>query len=186
MAKVSPLFQFLSEVDSQRLNSRGILLSKKAGDALLLMGEPVPGIYLIDEGTCGVYTGKVLVQRITIGGVFGEMSFLDGNKASATVRVSSETAKIRLFPHEVVADLIKTHPSFGISIYRGIAAEVTAKIRATNERISSEAARAKIAVQKLASETQPQSTLDMRVVEEFNRFIKAIEESVPFVSVVEP
>jgi len=161
-------------------------LSKKEGEALLLLGEPVPGIYLIDEGTCGVYTGKVLVQKISAGGVFGEMSFLDGNKASATVRVTSETAKVRLFPHKTISDLIETNASFGITIYQGIAAEVTAKIRSTNQRISIEAARAKASVEKLVSGTQPKSVLDMRVIEEFNRFIRAIEESVPFVSAVDP
>lgn len=59
-----------------------------AGDELTLQGAAVDRLYFLLGGAADVAIDGVEVARVSPGGFVGEMSFLTGNPASATVRMA--------------------------------------------------------------------------------------------------
>jgi len=172
------LFTFLSEIDSQRLETQALPMKKRRGDALLLFGEPVPGVYLIDRGEVGIYPSgsKNALHVLGAGSSVGEMSFVDRASASATVRVESADAELRLFKHSVVEELIATHPTLGVGIYRGIAEELSRKMRDTNQRIAHESSKARKVLAQMMADVRDKQKFDASVLTELERFVAKIEE----------
>jgi CRP-like cAMP-binding protein len=134
------LLKHLSQTDFDLVNTKAIKLDKKPGDAVALSGEPVAGIFWVNSGQVGVYPpgSDKAFTFLEKGAAFGEMSFLDGSKASATIRIEEPGAEIAMISHAVLHQLIKGSPSIGNGIYRGIAESLAEKLRVTNLKISAE------------------------------------------------
>ncbi|MEM7024525.1 MAG: cyclic nucleotide-binding domain-containing protein [Pseudomonadota bacterium] len=79
----------LSEEDIAALEERAEVRSFAIGDTLIQEGHPIQSLFLIRSGTVEVtrmLRGKqVSLATCTAGEVFGEIGFLDGNPATATV-----------------------------------------------------------------------------------------------------
>ena len=134
------LLKHLSQSDFDLVNAKAIKLDKKPGDAIALSGEPVAGIYWVKTGKVGVYPpgANKAFTYLEKGAAFGEMSFLDGSKASATIRIEDQGTEIAMINHVVLHQLIKGSPTIGNSIYRGIAESLAEKLRVTNIKSSAE------------------------------------------------
>lgn|GEM_PF-6129770 len=137
-----PLFKYLTDAECHLLKEKAMIVSKKQGEALALHGEPVAGINIVLSGEVGVYPpgAKRSFSTLGAGMAFGEMSFLDNSKASATIRVDNPVTEIALIPHQTLQMLIKSNPQLGANLFRGIAESVAHKLRSTNEKISKEVA----------------------------------------------
>ncbi len=134
------ILKYLSNPDFELIQSKVIKLDKKLGDAIALSGEPVAGIYWVVSGQVGVYPpgADKAFAFLERGSAFGEMSFLDRSKASATIRIEKTGTEIAMITHVVLHQLIKDSLSIGHSIYRGIAESLAEKLRVTNSKIAAE------------------------------------------------
>ena len=81
-----------SESELDRLLYLGTGANYEAFTNVVIEGEPSWGIYLIMEGSVGIYKANKLtgqtydVAQLHTGNFFGEMSLIDDNTRSATVR----------------------------------------------------------------------------------------------------
>lgn len=94
LRKVLMVFATLNDSDVSWMLANGISEKMPVGTALIEQGKSVPAIYLLLEGMLGVYintgdngeTREIEVAKRVKGDILGEMSFIDGGMASATVR----------------------------------------------------------------------------------------------------
>lgn len=137
-----PLFKYLTDSDCEQIKARALPVKKKPGEALALAGESVNSIFVVIQGEVGVYPpgAKKAFSRLTAGSAFGEMSFLDGSKASATIRVEAQDTEVTSLTHTLLTEIVQKNPSIGAALYRGIAVSVAQKLRSTNEKIAREVA----------------------------------------------
>jgi CRP-like cAMP-binding protein len=79
----------LPEDDVAALEQRAEMRAFEAGETLIRESEPIQSIFLIKSGTVEVsrmMRGKrVVLARCGAGEIFGEIGFLDGQPATATV-----------------------------------------------------------------------------------------------------
>ena len=167
------LLKYLSQSDFDLLKAKVIKLEKKPGDAIALLGEQVAGIYWVRSGKVGVYPpgANRAFTFLGKGSAFGEMSFLDGSKASATIRIEDSGTEIAMINHAQLRQLINDSSSIGNSIYRGIAESLAEKLRATNMKISAEISATR---QNLAGSGSLSGS------EGVKEFIAAIERTIQF------
>ena len=82
----------------------------KAGETLFLEGDDTQDIYFLISGKAAVLKGKKRITEISDkGSVFGEMSFLLGEKRTATVKAINDIKTIRI-PKEELTSFISEFP----------------------------------------------------------------------------
>ena len=113
---------------------------KEPGQPFLIQGDPVTGIYRVDRGRVGVYPqgAKSPINYIEVGGVFGDMAFLDKAPASATIRAESLATTVAFFSFSAVQGVMTADPAWGMALYQALGAQLSEKIRTTNQRITAE------------------------------------------------
>lgn len=151
-----PVFQFISPEQASQLAGIAKSVDKDRGEAFLLAGETVPGIYIVGEGRVGVYppgTSRPLVELGT-GHSFGEMSFLEKSKASATIRAEENGTRAALLMQPELLQLCSDEPELGRAIYHGMALTLSSKLRTTTDKIARELAVGRKLLMDLAREDQ--------------------------------
>lgn len=106
-----------------------------AGAVLLEEGERAEALYLVRRGEVVVEKQDArgrprILARLGEGAVFGELSFLDGQPASATVRATGAARVARLPRQRLEAD--PALAGLKIRLHAHLAREVVARLRATD------------------------------------------------------
>jgi CRP/FNR family transcriptional regulator, cyclic AMP receptor protein len=103
-------------------------------EVLIKEGEISQNMYLLQSGQLVVTKkrGKTDVQLgfIDAGELVGEMSFLDGEPRSATVRAVTDCELIEI-PHEVLENVLNTQPAW----FRTLLKTLTERLRKANSKI---------------------------------------------------
>jgi CRP-like cAMP-binding protein len=103
-----------------------------AGEVLLREGEGSENAYLLWEGSLKVALGSgdeaIDIGRIEPGTLVGEIAFLDGGAASATVSATSEGTLLTLSRGEL-EKLRTTHPRIATSLLRALCKSLAARVR---------------------------------------------------------
>ena len=140
-----PMFKYVTPAQMAKLGAATRVIRKARGEALLLAGETVPGVGIVVTGRVGVYpasSGIKALVTLGAGEAFGEMTFLDRevghDRASATIRAEEDGTQVLIVPHPDIAALVATDPEFGRGLYRGMAMELSRKLRHTTVRIVDE------------------------------------------------
>ena len=145
-----PIFQFVQPEQLKNLADIAKIVEKNKGDLILMQGEAVAGVYLIGEGAVGVHAAKPERLLVTLkpGESFGEMSFLEKTKASATIRAEERATKLLVFLHADLTALVDRDPNLGRAFFKGLALQLSLKLRRTTDHLAEESA----AGQQLLSE----------------------------------
>ncbi len=86
------------------------LVSYETGDTLFFEGDDTQDIYVLASGKLDILKGtKKIAEIVKEGVVFGEMSFLLGQKRTATVKAKTDVKAIRI-PKENVESFLKQFP----------------------------------------------------------------------------
>ncbi len=135
-----PLFQFLTLEQADLISQRAKVITKHRGDSLLIFNEPVPGIFIVASGKVGVYAqnSHSIMAEIGEGGSFGEMSFVDEAKASATIRCETDEAQVVFFNRRDFDSILKNNPGVAAAIFNGVALTLSKRLRENNSRVASE------------------------------------------------
>ncbi len=137
--KEIPIFKYLDQTETEILGEAFEICEAKKGEKILTFGLPVQGLYILLEGEVGVFTeaSDTQLAKIVRGGCVGEMSLLeDGQRSSAHIIVTTETARLLFCEQHRFDELLKSSASVALSFYRGAAELVSKRLRNTNEAIS--------------------------------------------------
>lgn len=102
-------FMALAPIDFYRLVHRGTWVSAEAGENLTQQGSPVVRILIISEGAASVEIDSTTVAYCRQGDFIGEMAFVSGNPASATVTTVASTRYL-MWRFEELSELLERHP----------------------------------------------------------------------------
>ena len=144
----------LGVADLIRLTRLADRVAPQEGEVLLAEGAPTDALYLVQRGEVVVEKRDAdghprVLARLGEGEVFGEMSFLDGEPASASVRAAREARVARLPRRRLEADA--SLAGLKARLVAHLAREVVARLRATDGSFA-EALRAEVRQARLRTE----------------------------------
>ena len=128
LRKVLVVFATLNDSDIAWMVANGVAEKAAPGSALIQQEQAVPAVYLLLEGMLGIYVSipqnatvveKEIAKRVK-GEILGEMSFVDGGVASASVK-SLEKAWVLALPQKKLAAKFKEDRGFAERFYRSLA-----------------------------------------------------------------
>jgi CRP/FNR family cyclic AMP-dependent transcriptional regulator len=119
-----PLF---ADLDERAVQAVAILAHEaafKAGDVLMLEGEPGDAFYVIVDGTVRIERGDRPIRSLTAGGYLGEIALYDRRPRTATATCVTDVRTLTIRAHEFER-LMETLPAMD----RRIRAAVDRRLR---------------------------------------------------------
>ena len=90
------------------------------GKVIMVAGQTGALMYVVIEGWVGISIRGALVERIGAGGVFGEMALIDQSPRAANATAETDCALLAI-SRQVFLTLVKSEPTFGISLLGAMA-----------------------------------------------------------------
>lgn len=131
MLKSVPLFEGLTNKEIEAVLRVGKEVSHEAGHDIVEQGKRGVGFHLITEGKARVLVRGRTTAHLRAGDYFGEMSLLDGQPRSATVRAETDVRTLSLASWDFLP-LIDRHPS----IARKMLLEMSRRLRDAEDSIT--------------------------------------------------
>jgi len=129
MKQVFFLFGQLSDTDVDWLAQIGSKQKTDAGQVLIKEGSAVGAVYIVLQGKFDVNTqARGRVSELTWGEIAGEMSFVDGAPATASL-TASESSEVLKIPHQRLAERLRTEPNFAGRFYRATTLALADRLR---------------------------------------------------------
>ena len=97
--------------------------SYEAGDVVFQEGEPGSLMYVVLEGAVDVLRRGHTLERVSPGGLFGEMALLDQSERSATA-IASDSTRLAPVSRERFEALVQKTPWFAVHVLRVLADRV--------------------------------------------------------------
>jgi len=118
----------LTDTDVEWLIAKGTPRRLEASETLIQMGRHADAMSIVLDGTLAVeIDGRPIAQR-RAGEILGEMSFVDGNPPSATVRATTPSLVLSV-PRHTVAEHLENDSAFAARFYRAVAMVLSARLR---------------------------------------------------------
>ncbi|MCE9521249.1 MAG: cyclic nucleotide-binding domain-containing protein [Alphaproteobacteria bacterium] len=133
------VFAGFSDAQLARLVTAGTWRLLEHGTILTREGEPVRELALICNGQAAVETHGNVVAHLRGGAFVGEMAFVSGNPASATVTVE-HTMRAFIFDMEKLRKLVEKDDLVAVAIHRVIGRDLAQKLQVRNDETASSAA----------------------------------------------
>ena len=123
----------------EAVRERSGCASYAAGDVVVREGSPVAHVHVVQDGqlagtVAGQHGREVEVSRYGRGDVFGEMSFLSGSPASATVTARTDCRLVSI-PHAVLGEAAGAAPA----IWTELGGLVAERLATVNQRLRQDA-----------------------------------------------
>ena len=132
---MKPFYDLLTEEETARLLGRGKPVELQAGEELLREGTRSERLFVLRSGRVRIERehlgGRIPLATAGAGDVLGELAFLDGEPASATVVVEEPVAAHVLLDSDL-AELLAEDPRFAAAVYRALAVSLAARLRQTD------------------------------------------------------
>jgi CRP-like cAMP-binding protein len=136
------VFHKLDAADWQNLFANGQTRTYRDGEYICREGDEGDSLFFVADGevrvlarTLGGSGAPFELARLATGSVFGEMSFLDRAKISATVAADGQVEVVRLYTKDIER-LIAHDPDFGLRFFRSLAVTLSRRLRGANRLIS--------------------------------------------------
>jgi CRP-like cAMP-binding protein len=135
-----PFFSDLTDHDRELLGPLCGIREGSAGDHLIIEDAPVEHIFCLLSGKVGVYKKdkegkKVLIASLGKGFIFGEMSFLDGGPASATVKAGLPF-QVLTINQGALHRLLESQPKLGHKILKAMARLTSLRLRQADDMLA--------------------------------------------------
>lgn len=122
------LFKNFAPFEFMKLMRVGKWLEAKQGQILATEEKPIDSIMLIYNGLVGVETHGQEVATLKDGNFIGEMSFITGGAASATVKALRPTRYIS-WPKDAISQLLNRNPSMRFAMQAMLSTDLSKKLR---------------------------------------------------------
>lgn len=126
------VFKDFSPVEFMKLIRIGEWRDGAEGSIFASEGEAVDGLRLLFSGEVSVARGGNEIGRARDGALIGEMSFIQGGYASATV-TASVPCRYVFWPEESLRGLLRRNPNIDIAMKNVFSLDLTRKLTGSNE-----------------------------------------------------
>jgi hypothetical protein len=126
------VFAGFTDAQLGRLITSGTWRHLETGAILTHQGKPVSELVLICEGQAMVDANGTVVAHLRDGAFVGEMAFVSGNPASATVIVEQPTRAF-VFDMERLRKLVESDDLVAVAIHRVVGRDLAEKLKHRNE-----------------------------------------------------
>ncbi len=127
---ISPLFRDFDPSERRGIVEKFRMRQAAPGEMVIAEGKSVDGLYIVLHGMVQVSVKNTEVAKLKEGDIFGEMSLLTRDPASATVTAQGNAILLRM-PRESFQELVVTHPQI-----LALVSELTEQRRSAVEAIS--------------------------------------------------
>ena len=93
--------------------------SFNSGDPIFREGDPGDCMFVVIEGTVEIRANGVVIDRLSPGGIFGEMGLIDSRPRSAAAMAATD-CKLAAIGEKRFLRLVEQTPSFALQIMRVI------------------------------------------------------------------
>jgi hypothetical protein len=121
------LFKNFAPFEFMKLMRIGKWLEAKQGEVLAAEKQSLDAVMLIYNGLVGVETNGKEVATLKDGNFIGEVSFITGGEATATVRALMPTRYIA-WPKEAISQLLNRNPSMRFAMQSMLSTDLTKKL----------------------------------------------------------
>jgi Popeye protein conserved region len=121
------LFKNFAPFEFMKLMRVGKWLEAKQGEILATEQKPLDSVMLIYNGLVGVESKGQEVAKLKDGNFIGELSFITGGAASATVRALGPTRYVS-WPKEAVRQLLNRNPSMRFAMQAMLSTDLSKKL----------------------------------------------------------
>eukprot|EP01122_Echinamoeba_exundans_P008896 TRINITY_DN302_c0_g3_i1.p1 TRINITY_DN302_c0_g3~~TRINITY_DN302_c0_g3_i1.p1 ORF type:complete len:1771 (-),score=520.87 TRINITY_DN302_c0_g3_i1:72-5384(-) len=124
------------------------LVTFKKDEDVIKEGTEMQRIYQIAKGTCRIQIthpteGPKVVGSMETGALFGEMSFLEGKGATASVIADSETVEMYILEGHFINIVFAAHPDLSGRFYAYLASVIAERLNAREKAIAKAAKKSK-------------------------------------------
>jgi|SRR4051794_4054939 len=135
-----PIFAGLSPEHLQRIIDAGTIGDVAAGVQVIAEGEPARSLFVVCEGELeiskrGSHGAEVRLAVLKAGDCVGEMSLIDIQPRSATVRALAPAVLFRL-THAEIGRLYQVHPEVYTLLVLNIAREISRRLRVADRLLA--------------------------------------------------
>jgi CRP-like cAMP-binding protein len=131
--------EYLTGNDKQLLAGKSSRLTFSKDQMIIEEGAPSRAVYFLREGTARVYrvgmNPDTRLATLRSGDVCGEMAFLEGITASASV-IADEHVVAEAIDSTVLHSIFEAFPHLGARFYRSVAVILSRRLRETSRRLS--------------------------------------------------
>src|SRR6266478_5080182 len=121
------LFKNFAPFEFMKLMRVGKWLEAKQGQILATEERPIDSVMLIYNGLVGVETNGKEVATLKDGNFIGEVSFITGGEATATVRALTPTRYIA-WPKTAISQLLNRNPSMRFAVQSMLSTDLSKKL----------------------------------------------------------
>lgn len=135
------LFSELTDAQLEALMARSVRHALAVGEHLIREREPVGALFLVTQGVVEVRPDAMPNHTLATfgpGDLVGEVSFVDGRPASASV-VAVEPATVTALPREAMLEIFEADAALAAALYRGMALILSQRLRTTNAQLQAHA-----------------------------------------------
>ncbi len=135
-----PLLKNITEESAKRLEKSFRIIKQMKDQVVLEQGKAVPGLFIVGKGSVNVYTKdfKTLIANLPEGSSFGEMSLIEKQKASASIKVATDEATLLFCPQHSFSEHLDNDLAFAEAFFRASSMMLSARLRSTNSLIETE------------------------------------------------
>jgi CRP/FNR family transcriptional regulator, cyclic AMP receptor protein len=90
------------------------------GKVIMVAGQAGALMYVVIDGNVAISIRGAVVERVSQGGIFGEMALIDQSPRAANANAESDCALLAI-NRQVFLNLVKSEPTFGISLLGAMA-----------------------------------------------------------------
>jgi CRP-like cAMP-binding protein len=120
--------EYLTANDWSLLVDKSRFTSSRRGETLLRQGERIDHILFVVSGAATIQVYATKIAQIGAGEICGEMAFLEGGLASATVTADQDVTALAV-DWTALSDLFELFPHLASRFYRSLAVGLSRRLR---------------------------------------------------------
>jgi CRP-like cAMP-binding protein len=129
---------FLDDADIEWMIAVGARRALTTGTTLIQQGQTADALSIVLEGVLTVEVNGEKLADLGAGEIVGEMSLVDADPPSATVRAARPTL-VLCVSRAALTQRLNEEGAFGMRFYRALAAVLSGRLREANARLSHQA-----------------------------------------------
>jgi CRP-like cAMP-binding protein len=135
MTKHTPQLEHLTANDWVLISDYASTEQYAAGQHLIREAHPIDYVFVLRKGTVVIDVAGKTIAQLGPGSICGEMGFLEGRPASASVIAVSEVEAERI-PANKLREIFDTFPTVGHRFFKSIALNLSRRLRDTSAALA--------------------------------------------------